>query len=1012
MHQKLSLFGHFLRWYVMIRGYLFSAVLLFFLVDVSHAQKTWTGSINSDWGTAANWNPSGVPTSGQNVSIPNTTNIPTINGTYTINNLTISSSWGGGEVRVESGSLTVNGTLTINGQGILQVNGGQLLHLGTNFTLNFQTYNAIRISGGLLRTNATNFSITNGMEMSGGVFEANAGMAVASGKAFTATGGVVRVNGHLNIQSSNANFFAGDSLIVNGRVTLSSSTNFYGGSAGIVVNRQVGQNNQLSGNWFTQQAHVVFNPSNPIGSNLTSISSSGAQFRVGQGTVVFNDSIFVGSNATLFADSGTTTIAKNLQVSGSGTVTNETGTINFLNGAIFTNTGTLNAGSGQVNFGGNVVVNNSGGTINADASTIVISGDLSTPGNFNPGTSTVVLAGDSDQVINNDIVFYNLEIQTAGSLQANGNITVLNDGLIGDSTTIDLGQNQLNVQGDLTDNGGNLAVATERPFVVTAASGSSTSILIEFNEALNATANTASNYTITPGLTVVTASVNGKFVTLTVTPAMNTQEYTITINNVENLANVAINNNHIKRFNFVQITTPSVQPADFIVTTATTNSISLSWTRGNGAAVLVVARKGAPPTNPTNGVGYTASSVWGAGNLLADSSYAVYAGIGTSAIITGLESNSLYYFKIFEQNGSNSTATYLVGDSNTINRRFTLPVQLTQEAEVISVGDTSMSLSFDQGEGSGVLLLARRGSPVTAVPLSGQNYNANPVFGLGADLGDSTFVLLAASASSLNVGGLRPNERYYFAWFDYSGEGSARSYVTSVSENLEQHTYLRLQLRLLLEGPYAAVGDSMKAQLGDLIPAQQPFNQGPWQYAGTETQSLASNTIVDWVYVQLRQSNTAANAVADSVVFEQACLLRSDGKLMDVNGDTAFLAATGRSGNQYAVVFPRTHLPAVANNPLLVNGNIHTYDFSTAQSQTLGESSVKQVAGNLWALAAGDVGASENFLIDLADVRAVWQARNQVGVYLRTDLNLDGQVDASDRSLAWNNRGRSSLIPE
>lgn len=1002
----------FWRSYPMAKCFLWSFFVLLASVNGSYAQKTWTGSVNSDWGTGGNWNPAGVPSSGQNVSIPNTTNIPTVNGNYTINNLTISSSWGGGEVRVESGSLTVNGTLAINGQGILRVNGGELLHQGSSFTFAFGNYNAVRIAGGLLRTNATNFVINSGMEMSGGVFEANAGMAVASGKSFTATGGIVRVSGHLNIQSSNSNFYAGDSLIVNGRLTLSGSTNFYGGNAGIVVNRVAGQNNQLSGNWFTQQAHVVFNPSNPIGTNLTSISSSGAQFRVGQGTVVFNDSIFVGSNATLFADSGTTTIAKNLQVSSSGTVTNQIGTINFLSGAVFTNTGTLNAGAGQVNFGGNVVVNNSGGTINADSSTIVITGDLSTPGTFNPGTSTVVLAGDSDQVINNDIVFYNLEIQTAGSLQANGNITVLNDGVIGDSTTIDLGQNQLNVQGDLTDNGGNLAVATDRPFVVAAAAASSTSILIEFNEALNATANNASNYVVTPGLTVTAANVNGKFVTLTVTPAMSSQEYTITINNVENLANVAINDNHIKRFGFVLITTPSVQPADFVITTATASSIALSWTRGNGASVLVIARRAAAPTNPSNGTGYTANTVWQAGTLLADSSFAVYAGSGTSATITGLEANNLYFFKIFEQNGSSSTTAYLIGDSNTVRSRFTLPQQLTTDAEVAAVSDTSCSLNFTRGAGSGVLVLARRGSPVTAVPASGQNYNANPVFGLGADLGDSTFVVAATAANNVEIQGLSPNERYYFAWFDYNGEGVTRSYLGSAAEALALHTFLRLQLRFFLEGPFSASADSMKTQLGDLIPVQQPFNQLPWQYGGAEMRAVAAADVVDWVYVQLRQSNTAANAVADSVVFEQACLLRSDGWLMDVNGDTAFIADITRAGNQYAVLFPRTHLPALASSPLLFNGNAHAYDFSNAQSQTVSVAAVKQLANNRWALAAGDVGASEDFTIELADVLAVWQSRNLVGVYQRTDLNLDGQVDATDRSLVWNNRGRSSTLPE
>jgi hypothetical protein len=35
---------------------------------------TWTGMASKDWATALNWSPSGVPSSGDNVTIPSTTN--------------------------------------------------------------------------------------------------------------------------------------------------------------------------------------------------------------------------------------------------------------------------------------------------------------------------------------------------------------------------------------------------------------------------------------------------------------------------------------------------------------------------------------------------------------------------------------------------------------------------------------------------------------------------------------------------------------------------------------------------------------------------------------------------------------------------------------------------------------------------------------------------------------------------------------------------------------------------
>jgi hypothetical protein len=175
---------------------------------------------------------------------------------------------------------------------------------------------------------------------------------------------------------------------------------------------------------------------------------------------------------------------------------------------------------------------------------------------------------------------------------------------------------------------------------------------------------------------------------------------------------------------------------------------------------------------------------------------------------------------------------------------------------------------------------------------------------------------------------------------------------------------------------------------------------------------VPQNGIVDWVLVQLRQSNAVVNATADKVVFEQACLLRSDGWVMNTAGDTAFLAAISRAGAQYAVVFFRSHLPAVAADSLVFNGNALLYDFGSAQNRVLGSNSLKQLGGNKWVLAAGFLGETQNFEIGGNDILQAWQSRNSTNVYRRADVNHDGLIDASDRSLVWNNRGRSSILPE
>jgi subtilisin family serine protease len=83
-----------------------------FRVTVSNL-KTWTGSVNSDWHTAGNWNPSGVPTTADTVSIPNVTNDPVIStADAAVKDLTIDV---GAILDLTTRTLNVEGTLTNNG---------------------------------------------------------------------------------------------------------------------------------------------------------------------------------------------------------------------------------------------------------------------------------------------------------------------------------------------------------------------------------------------------------------------------------------------------------------------------------------------------------------------------------------------------------------------------------------------------------------------------------------------------------------------------------------------------------------------------------------------------------------------------------------------------------------------------------------------------------------------------------------------------------------------------------
>jgi hypothetical protein len=77
------------------------------------AAKTWNGDLSSDWHTADNWTPSGVPTSGDDVTIPDVTHDPVVSsGDAAVNNLTVNP---GAVLDLTGHTLMVEGVLTNNG---------------------------------------------------------------------------------------------------------------------------------------------------------------------------------------------------------------------------------------------------------------------------------------------------------------------------------------------------------------------------------------------------------------------------------------------------------------------------------------------------------------------------------------------------------------------------------------------------------------------------------------------------------------------------------------------------------------------------------------------------------------------------------------------------------------------------------------------------------------------------------------------------------------------------------
>jgi len=85
-----------------------------------------------------------------------------------------------------------------------------------------------------------------------------------------------------------------------------------------------------------------------------------------------------------------------------------------------------------------------------------------------------------------------------------------------------------------------------------------------------------------------------------------------------------------------------------------------------------------------------------------------------------------------------------------------------------TVTDSSMTISWTTGDGNGRIVLIKAGGAVDATPTDGINYEGNPIFGNGNELGTGNFVIYNGSGSSVNIIGLTVNTTYHVRVFEFN----------------------------------------------------------------------------------------------------------------------------------------------------------------------------------------------------------------------------------------------------
>jgi hypothetical protein len=213
-------------------------------------------------------------------------------------------------------------------------------------------------------------------------------------------------------------------------------------------------------------------------------------------------------------------------------------------------------------------------------------------------------------------------------------------------------------------------------------------------------------------------------------------------------------------------------------------------------------------------------------------------------------------------------------------------------------------------------------------------------------------------------------------------EGSFNVSTGKMNDNLRSSQYL------VFNEPYSKMGFTLANNAG-----QNTFND--------VLNKTGDDVIVDWIFVELRNATNPLE-----VEHTRTALLQADGDVVDIDGVSPltypFSVATSLGKSYHIAIKHRNHLRLRTTSPVTIINNVNTFDFTANATFA---TPVKQIAVGKYAMYSGDLNQDGN--INATDRSDAWNNRNLTG-YNQNDCSMNGTVDATDRSNTWNNRNVSS----
>ena len=247
---------------------------------------------------------------------------------------------------------------------------------------------------------------------------------------------------------------------------------------------------------------------------------------------------------------------------------------------------------------------------------------------------------------------------------------------------------------------------------------------------------------------------------------------------------------------------------------------------------------------------------------------------------------------------------------------------------------------------------------------------------------------------------------YNYKCTPHEGMGMVGSFIVSPLP------FISLNLKVFMEGPFNSTVMNTTLNSSGLLPLSQPYNGVAWNYTGTENVASIPNAgIVDWVLVELRETTgDATTAIVDKRIHRQAAFLLSNGNIVGLNGSSLITYTGTIINNLFVIIWHRNHLAVMSSGSLTGVGGVYTWDFSNGLSKAY-LNGQKQLVTGICGMIGGDVDASGN--TSGPDIDPGWYANAGEHGYLMGDLNLDGQVNNTDKNdFLIPNQSTFSQVPD